>query len=346
LLEQDSGNEALFRRDRLISGKVGSGDNVKPKYRDSLPQGLNRLFLTDGGMETTLIYHDGIQLPCFAAFTLLKNAEGIERLRAYYVRYVKLARQARLGFVLESPTWRANADWGAKLGYSRAELAQVNRQGVDLMLEIRERFEAPRTPLVVSGNVGPRGDGYDAGRIMNIREAQAYHSEQIETFRDSQADFVSAFTLNYINEAIGIARAAQAARMPVVISFTVETDGRLPTGETLKQAIVSVDEASGGAPVYYMINCAHPSHFSSALGSGEDWVKRIGGLRANASRRSHAELDRASNLDDGDPVEFGREHFELHRMLPHATVFGGCCGTDHRHVQQIALMCKGSVVSA
>jgi homocysteine S-methyltransferase len=314
---------------------------TKPKYRDCLLQYLNRLFLTDGGMETTLIYHEGVALPCFAAFTLLKTEEGVERLRAYYSRYVTVAGQASLGFVLETPTWRANADWGAKLGYTRAELAQANRQAVDLMLEIRGQLETSRTPLVISGNIGPRGDGYDAGHIMSVGEAQAYHSEQIGTFRDTHVDLVSAFTLNYVNEAIGIAHAAQRARMPVVISFTLETDGRLPTGETLKQAIISVDEATGGAPVYYMINCAHPSHFSGAVAAGEDWVKRIGGLRANASRRSHAELDRATDLDDGNPVEFGNEHFELRRMLPHAMVLGGCCGTDRRHVQQIALTCGG-----
>ena len=316
----------------------------RSKYRNCLPQCLNRMFLTDGGLETTLIYHEGIELPCFAAFTLLKTEQGVGRLRAYYSRYAGLAQEAGLGFVLESPTWRANADWGTKLGYSRTELAQANRQAVDLMLEIREKFETPRAPMVLSGNIGPRGDGYDAGRIMSVAEAQAYHFDQIGTFRDTQVDLVSAFTLNYVNEAIGIARAAQEARMPVVISFTLEIDGRLPTGETLKQAIMSVDEATGGAPAYYMINCAHPSHFSGAVASGEEWVKRIGGVRANASRRSHAELDQATDLDDGDPVEFGREHSELRRMLPHARVLGGCCGTDHRHVRQIALACEAAAV--
>lgn len=317
---------------------------MKPKYRDRLPQRSDRMFLTDGGMETTLIYHDGIELPCFAAFTLLKTTEGVEQLRAYYVRYVKMARDAGLGFVLESPTWRANADWGAKLGYSRAELTQANRQGVELMLEIREQFETPRTPLVVSGNIGPRGDGYDPSRIMSIDEAQRYHGEQIAVFQGTPVDLVSAFTLNYVNEAIGIARAAHAVAIPVVISFTLETDGRLPTGETLKQAITQVDEATGRAPVYYMINCAHPTHFSGALASGESWVTRIGGLRANASRRSHAELDKATDLDDGDPVEFGHQHAELRYMLPHATVLGGCCGTDHRHVEQIVLACESVAI--
>ena len=241
---------------------------IKPKYRDCLPQCLNRMFLTDGGMETTLIYHEGVDLPCFAAFTLLKTVEGTERLRTYYERYVTMARRAGLGFVLESPTWRANSDWGAKLGYSRAELAKANRQAVELMLEIRKQFEAPRTPIVISGNIGPRGDGYDPSRIMTISEAQAYHAEQIAVLRENPVDLVSAFTLNYVNEAIGIALAARAATMPVVLSFTLETDGRLPTGETLKQAIISVDEATGRAPAYYMINCAHPTHFSDVIASG------------------------------------------------------------------------------
>ena len=314
---------------------------TKAKYRGCLPQCLNRMFLTDGGMETTLIYHEGIDLPCFAAFTLLNTSEGTERLRTYYERYVTMARRAGLGFVLESPTWRANADWGAKLGYSRVELAKANRQAVELMLEIREQFEAPRTPIVISGNIGPRGDGYDPNRIMTISEAQAYHAQQIAVFRKTPVDLVSAFTLNYVNEAIGIALAARAATMPVVLSFTLETDGRLPTGETLKQAIIFVDEATGRAPAYYMINCAHPSHFSGVIASGESWANRISGLRANASRRSHAELDRADDLDDGDPAEFGREHAELRRILPHATVLGGCCGTDHRHVEQIAARLRG-----
>jgi homocysteine S-methyltransferase len=313
-----------------------------PKYRDCLPQVSNQIFLTDGGMETTLIYHEGIDLPCFAAFTLLDTPEGIARTRAYYTRYAATARRAGLGFVLETPTWRANTDWGARLGYSRDDLARINRQSVELMLELRSEFETPQTPIVISGAIGPRGDGYDPDRIMSMQEAQDYHAAQIDAFRDTAADLVTAFTLNYVNEGIGVARAAKAAGMPAVISFTVETDGRLPTGETLKEAITAVDRESGAAPVYYMVNCAHPTHFRDALASGEDWVKRIGGFRANASRRSHAELDQATELDAGDPIEFGRQYAELRRLLPQATVLGGCCGTDHRHVEQIALACHAA----
>lgn len=239
------------------------------KYRHRLPQRAQQIFLTDGGMETTLIYHDGIDLPCFAAFTLLRTPEGVAHTGAYYARYAARAQRSGLGFVLETPTWRANADWGARLGYSREELAAANGQAVALMAELRAEFETVRSPMVIYGAIGPRGDGYNPERLMSASEAGDYHAEQIATFRDTQADMVTAFTLNYVNEGIGIALAPKQAGMPAVISFTVETDGKLPTGETIKEAIAAVDDASGAAPIYYMINCAHPTHFRDAIKTGD-----------------------------------------------------------------------------
>lgn len=310
------------------------------RYRDRLPLLSDKMFLTDSGLETTLVFHDGIDLPHFASFPLLETEEGLARVRDYYARHAKIAQHAGFGFVLETLTWRANRDWGEKLGYSPARLAEVNRKSIAVMAEIRDRFETPATPYVISGNIGPRGDGYDPGQLMSITEARDYHAEQIAVFRDTEADMVSAFTMNTVNEAAGIALAAQAAAMPAVLSFTLETDGRLPTGEALKDAINRVDDATGAAPIYYMINCAHPTHFRDVVASSEPWVGRIRGIRANASRRSHAELDTATELDAGDPVEFGHLHADLRRLLPHANVFGGCCGTDHRHVEQVSLACE------
>jgi S-methylmethionine-dependent homocysteine/selenocysteine methylase len=310
------------------------------KYRARLPQLSDQIFLTDGGMETTLIFHEKIDLPLFASFDLLKDAQGTEQVRRYYARYAKLAKDAGLGFVLESPTWRANFDWAEKLGYDRTRLADINRKAIDVMLELRAEFETPRSPMVISGNIGPRGDGYQPGKLMTAKEAEAYHGEQIDVFADSAADMVSAFTMNYANEAIGVARAAKAAGMPVVISLTVETDGRLPTGQTLKDAIEQIDAETGRAPAYYMINCAHPTHFEDALANGEGWLKRVRGIRANASTRSHAELDQATDLDAGDPIALGRQYADLRRKLKHVNVLGGCCGTDFRHVEQICFACE------
>lgn len=304
-----------------------------------LPQLGGRLFLTDGGMETTLIFHEGLDLPHFAAFALLRTEEGRAMTRRYYERYLAIAHEAGAGFILESPTWRASADWGVRLGYTEAAIAAVNRQAIELMREIAWEAVGVR-PIVVSGNIGPRGDGYVASEVMTPAEAEAYHALQARAFADARADMISAFTMTNTNEAVGIVRAAEAVGLPVVISFTLETDGLLPTGETLAAAIAEVDGETGSRPVYYMINCAHPSHFAAALEEGSDWSARIRGVRANASRRSHQELNESPDLDAGDPDELGGDYRGLLERFPQINVLGGCCGTDHRHVAAIAATCR------
>jgi len=313
------------------------------RYRDRLPQFGDELFLTDAGIETTLIFHEGLELPYFAAFHLLRDEKGTDALRNYYARHATIAREHGTGFVLESATWRASADWGDKLGYTSEALDEANHKAVTLLHELKVEFETDRSPMVISGCVGPRGDGYDPGKIMGVEEAQAYHARQISVFAEADVDLVTAITMTNTNEAIGVTRAAQAAGLPVVISFTVETDGCLPSGESLKQAIETVDRATDGGPAYFMVNCAHPTHFERQLASGEAWVERIRGLRANASKRSHAELDEATELDDGDPIELGAQYGDLRRRFTHINVLGGCCGTDHRHIEQICLSCLEAV---
>ena len=310
-----------------------------PKYRHQLPQLSGRLFLTDGGLETTLIFHDGIDLPYFASFDLLRTKLGPARIRAYYERYIAIAKRNGTGFVLEGATWRANPDWAEKLGYSCAELAVANRAAIDLMVGLRDAHESERTPIVISANIGPRGDGYRIEKAMTAIEAEDYHGWQVSIFRDTEADLVSAFTINYAEEGIGVARACRKAGIPSVISFTVETDGRLASGQTIRDAIEQTDRETGNAPVYYMLNCAHPAHFAGALRKGEAWTARLRGLRANASMRSHAELDAAPDLDIGDPTDLGRRYHALRREFGDFCVLGGCCGTDHRHVEQISLAC-------
>lgn len=314
---------------------------LQAKYRAALPQLTDALFLTDGGLETTLVFHEGIDLPFFAAFDQLKDEAGTGRLRAYYTRYAALAATCGLGFILDAPTWRSNPDWGARMGLSPEALADANIRGIALMEEIRAAHETAAAPMVVSGAVGPRGDGYVAGARMSAGEARDYHAWQIGVFAATSADMIAAYTLNYVEEAIGIALAARDAGLPAALSFTVETDGRLPSGQTLREAILETDAATGGAPAYFMLNCAHPSHFRDVLEPGAAWTKRLRGLRANASRRSHAELDAATELDAGDPVELGQLYRDLRRAYPAFTVLGGCCGTDHRHVREICFACTG-----
>jgi S-methylmethionine-dependent homocysteine/selenocysteine methylase len=308
--------------------------------RARLPQLSGETFITDGGMETTLIFDEGIALPDFASFILLEDPTGVEVLRAYYRSYLEIAAQHGVGIVLDTPTWRANPDWGDRLGYSAAELADVDRRGVALLEELRAT--ANGVPhVIISGCIGPRGDGYRVDNEMTAEEAQRYHEPQVATFADTAADLVSALTLTYAGEAVGVARAAQNSGIPSVISFTVETDGRLPGGQSLREAIEEVDDQTQGAVAYFMINCAHPTHFAHVLEGDGDWRGRIRGLRANASEKSHAELDEAEELDSGDPAALARQYRELQTRLPSLTVVGGCCGTDHRHVAEICTAVTG-----
>jgi homocysteine S-methyltransferase len=308
-------------------------------YRHRLPQLGGGLFVTDGGIETTLIFLEGLELPDFAAFHLLRTSAGEAALRRYFRTYADIARRFGVGLVLESATWRASPDWAARLGYSPDELATANRRAIELLEALRAEIQTDGLPVVVSGCVGPRGDGYNPVDVMTAKDAQAYHAEQVGTFARTTADMVTAITMNYVEEAIGIADAARHAGLPVAVSFTVETDGRLPTGATLRVAIETVDAATGSYPSYYMINCAHPTHFEGALEGTEPWTTRIRGLRANASRKSHAELNESPELDIGDPAELGRQYAALVTRLPALSVLGGCCGTDHRHVESIMAAC-------
>jgi S-methylmethionine-dependent homocysteine/selenocysteine methylase len=288
-----------------------------------------RPWVTDGGLETDLIFHRGIDLPEFAAFPLVEDPAGIATLRSYYDDYVAIAAAAEAGIILETPTWRANADWGTKLGYDTADLARVNRAAVDLLRQLADEQRVDN--VRISGVVGPRGDGY-APTGLPADSAAEYHAAQISTFADAGVDFVHAMTVNQVAEAIGVVRAAQAAHVPVAMSFTVETDGRLPDGTTLRGAIEQVDAVA--PPDWYGVNCAHPTHLRPALDGGT-WQSRLSAFRPNASTLSHAELDEAEDLDTGDRAFLATTTRDIQRLVPSLSILGGCCGTDARHVAQI-----------
>jgi S-methylmethionine-dependent homocysteine/selenocysteine methylase len=305
-------------------------------YRDALPQLSGEVFLTDSGLETDLIFNEGFDLPEFASFVLLDDAHGVAALEAYFRRHVNIAVKHGCGVILEAPTWRASRDWGARIGYSAGELRRVNQRAVELVSGARGRHQDPASSaVVVSGCIGPRADAYGPADRMGADEAENYHAEQIETLASTDVDLVHAMTITYAAEAIGIARAAGGAGVPVAISFTTETDGRLPDGTSLADAVAVVDAATGARPVYYGVNCSHPSHFAPAL-PGEAVGARIQSIRANSSRKSHAELDESPVLDIGDPIELAAEYLQLRTQHPSISILGGCCGTDARHVQAIA----------
>jgi homocysteine S-methyltransferase len=300
----------------------------------SIPDG-ERVFIGDGGLETTMIFEEGIELPEFASFVLLGEAHGREALRRYYEGFLELAREYEVGFTLDTPTWRASESWGARIGRSPRQLAEVNREAVEFGQGLREEWETATTPVAVCGALGPEEDAYRPARRLSAAEAERYHEAQVAALAAAGVEMISGYTLSYVEEAIGMARAAAAAGLPVSISFTVETDGRLPSGEPLQEAVERLDAETGAVAEYLMVNCAHPTHFAAELEGGGAWVRRIGGVRANASRRSHAELDEADDLDSGDPEEMGREYAALAPSLTDLHVLGGCCGTDRRHLARI-----------
>ncbi len=301
----------------------------------TLPQlTADDIYLTDGGLETTLVFLEGLDLPDFAAFPLLDSEEGKAAIDRYYASYLDLAERTGAGFVLDTPTWRANRDWGKRLGYDDDALVEVNRRAVDYIKGLADA--RPALTTVLNGVVGPRGDGYVVGDLMTAQEAADYHSLQARAFASAGAQMMTAVTMTYAGEAIGITDAASAEGLPVAISFTVETDGRLPSGQELGEAVTEVDEATDGAPAYFMVNCAHPTHFAGVLEEGGSWVERVKGVRANASTMSHAELNDAEELDRGDVPGLARHYAELRRILPDMRVAGGCCGTDAAHISAIA----------
>jgi S-methylmethionine-dependent homocysteine/selenocysteine methylase len=294
------------------------------------------LTVTDGGLETTLVFHDGFDLPDFAAFPLLDTEVGRSALADYYQPYLDLGRRLAAPVVVDTPTWRANLDWGARLGYDANRLAAVNRRAVEFVRELATSGPDGPVEHVVDGVIGPRGDGYVIGEKMSSAEAAAYHGLQARAFAEAGAEMMTAVTMTYVDEAIGVVRAAGSVGLPVVISFTVETDGVLPSGEPLGDAIAGVDGATDGGPAYYMVNCAHPTHFAEQLTAGADWLARVKAIRANASRCSHAELDEATELDRGDVADLADWYRRLNEILPDLRVVGGCCGTDYEHVAAIA----------
>ena len=323
LRQEQAGRRTLagFRGGWLSHGKDD------PEYHRLMPD----LLLTDGGLETSLTFTQGLDLPEFAAFPLLETEDGRRALRAYWKPFLSIATECGVGFAVDTATWRANADWGRALGYDADALAQANRAAASFARQLASEVE----DAIVNGVVGPRGDGYVVDAVMTAEEAAEYHTPQIAALVEGGVDQVSAITMTYADEAIGFVRAARDVGVPAVVSFTVETDGRLPSGQGLRDAIESVDDAAGGAAEFFMVNCAHPTHFAHVLDDDGPWLRRIGGIRANASTMSHEDLDAADELDAGDPADLAMRYLALRERLPELRLLGGCCGTDHPHVRAI-----------
>jgi len=304
-----------------------------------LPQLKGQMFVTDGGIETHMMFNEGQDLPDMSVYLLNMSEAGREKMREYYRAYIPICREAEQGFLFDTNTWRANPDWAERAGLDRETLRFANRHAVEFCEEMQAEFTAAGVSSIISGVIGPRRDAWQYDATMTVEEAMDYHRLQVMAFAETSAAYVTAYTLTNVPEAIGIARLAQQAELPVVLSFTLETDGRLPGGKPLDVAIAEVDAGTGNYPAYYMINCVHPIHFAPVIRQGGEWVNRIGGLRVNASMMSHAELDNSPELDIGNIADLAQRYLRLLPLLPNIRVIGGCCGTDHRHIGAICRTC-------
>ncbi|KGN42102.1 homocysteine S-methyltransferase family protein [Knoellia aerolata] len=310
--------------DPVPAGSASSGGSSQTGFR----------WVTDGGLETDLIFRHGVDLPLFAAHPLLSDPHGRSLLTSHYSGFAEVACAAGAGLLLETPTWRASPDWVAALGGSLADVLQVNFESIVFLAGLAENLGASghltRSRTRVVGVIGPRGDGDIRSATGSADEFAAYHSFQVGAFAEAGAERVTAYTLTSVSEAVGVVQAARDHDLEVAISFTVETDGRLPDGTPLDAAVESL--WSQAPPDGLLVNCAHPAHVAAALDEGDSWAERVTGLRVNASRQSHAQLDAAEELDEGDLTDLVAEHRRLEDRLPRLEIVGGCCGTDVRHV--------------
>lgn len=309
------------------------------KYRENLPQLNGYDVTTQGGMETWLQYVDGFELEHFCFFDLLNNPDAVSALTDYHHRIMEAVLPHGFGVLLEGLHYRASRDWGELLGYSREGLAEINTRGIEFYKNLAREYETADNPMPIGGVIGPRGDAYDTGRTPEVSDSEDYHSEQIQTLKEAGADMITAATFSFEKEAIGVAKAAKALNIPLVISFTTSDDGNLLSGGTIGEAIRAVDNATDSSPVYYMINCSHPTEFEPIL-SDENWISRISGFMPNAAASEKLSLCSLGHLEDGDPEELGHQMAALAKRYPHMTVWGGCCGTDSRHLGQIAKRVK------
>ncbi|PMG07031.1 homocysteine methyltransferase [Vibrio breoganii] len=284
------------------------------------------------GIDTELLFTHNQPLPGYASYPLLAKSSTRAIIEKMYIDLIALAKRYQTAVILDAMTWIASSQRGAMIGLNEHQLRDFNLDAIDLMAQVRDR--CGDLPTLLSAQIGPREDGYQANNQMSANESLGYHSTQIDTYKLTKADFITASTLSYPEEAAGIVLAAKSANIPVVVSFTVELDGNLPNGESLEDAIAKVDGLTKRYASYFMINCAHPSHFSHSF-TQQPWEQRIKGIVVNASKCSHAELDRCETLDSGDPFTLGKEVAEICRQNTQISVVGGCCGTNLDHLEQI-----------
>jgi S-methylmethionine-dependent homocysteine/selenocysteine methylase len=294
------------------------------------------LYLTEGGQETELMYRFGHELPQFALFPMLDKPEAAAALSGMYRRYLDTVARHGFSALMGGLDYRASPDWGGLLGYSASGLAEMQLRSIDFLRTAAKPYAGQIAHVLITGLIGPRGDAYQLNRTITAAEAEDYHAAQIATLRQAGVDLVSAMTFNSVAEAVGVARAAKRAGLPLCVHFTLDSTSRLASGPSVREAIEAVDAEAGDArPDFYGINCSHPLEFEPAIEPGA-WFRRVRSLRPNAAAMDKISLCKLGHLEDGDPAELGRQMGALAKRHPHLDVWGGCCGTWETHLDEIA----------
>jgi homocysteine S-methyltransferase len=305
------------------------------KSKDFPKQTSRHYYMCEGGTETEIMYKHGFDFPHFAVFELLNDPKAVAALTGMYRQYFEVVAKYKMSALVGGLDYRASPDWGALLGYSAEGLADINHRCIDFLRNISKEYTAEIDNILVQGLIGPRGDAYNANHSITENEAQDYHSVQLETLKSTDIDLVSALTFNSIPESIGVARAAADLNIPLCISLSLDSSSKLNTGPTLGEAIETIDAATKSSAAFYMINCVHPLEYAPAL-KAESWMKRIRGVRPNASVMDKMSLCKIGHLEDGNPIELGQQVGDLIHRYPHMDIYGGCCGTWDAHLDQIA----------
>lgn len=291
--------------------------------------------MSEGGTETEIMYKYGFDFPEFAVFELLKNPKATTKLKRMYEEYFSVVSEQKMLALVGGLDYRASPDWGAKLGYSASGLADINHQCIEFLRDAAAPFLNEIDEILIQGLVGPRGDAYEKGKNISVDEAQDYHSVQLSTLKKANVDLVTAITFNSVPESIGIARAAKTINIPLCISLSLDSSSKLNSGPSLSEAIETIDKETENSVDFYMVNCVHPTEYEPAI-LYESWMERIRGVRPNASAMDKISLCKLGHLEDGDPIELGRQVGDLMKRFPHMDIIGGCCGTWNTHLREIA----------
>lgn len=296
--------------------------------------------ITDGGIETRIMFETNLSMdPELQVAALVPDPDGAAALRSIYESYIKAAGEFGLPIVIGTPTFRASLNFARRAGHGGEEsVRELNVGAVRLLRQLRE--DSDHRPIFIAGVIGPSGDAYTPGDALGAPEAAAYHRLQTEVLAEEGVEFLFAPTFPAVDEALGVAMAMGRSGLPYVVSFVLDTAGRVLDGTPLTAAIERIDNEALPPPLYYSISCVYPDVAARALEDAardsKTLVGRIAELKANGSPLGTDELVRLDHIEATPPEPFAELLWSLHESHPVLRVIGGCCGTDDRHIRALA----------